>query len=732
MRIQHNIMAMNAYRNYNTNNSALSSNLEKLSSGYKINRAGDDAAGLAISEKMRAQISGLEQASNNVDDGISLVKTAEGALQEVQDMLNRMVELATQSANGPYDDSTDRANLQAEVDALTTEINRIADSSNFNGINLLDGSLETAAAQDAKTVTGNEGKVITSSILTSTVDDYDYTLHSDGVTAAAGSFTISLDQLSIDADHITETALKFTIGGAEVTVEAADADTDLTADDIADLLVDALNGTNGALVATVDGTLAYSEDGTYKAKVGDLVYAATKNNDGSITFTSTKVATAAGTDVGIQGTGADYDDLTGGVPDDQVAAAAVALDLNLDVSVEKATAAGGGTSTSTLNGTTNVGTISWDKAEKTTASQLGSAEFTIDTSKLQEGTVISILGDTKTITLDGSKVDGEDADIDLSGLDLTTDEGKTAAVRRIADAYGTSNDNVTVGVNASGNLTIAEKGNPTAKTVSADTVTDAAKTAMSTVDDFSAIISFTAPGKQVSSTLSDAETFVREGGSVKVGDQTFTFTRDPSSATAAANTTYVSIEDGLDGLKEAISTKFGNEVIGSIDNKDGNFTIHFAEGTDGLGVSYLGGNGLTLQIGDTSDSFNQLTVGINDMHAYAIGSVDAEGNLTTSISDISIGDSTSAQNAIQVIKDAINQVSSTRGKLGAVQNRLEHTSNNLSVMTENIQDAESTIRDTDIAEEMMAYTKNNILVQSAQAMLAQANQVPQGVLQLLQ
>ena len=141
MRIQHNIVAMNAYRNYNLNTSAVSKNLEKLSSGYKINRAGDDAAGLAISEKMRAQITGLDAASKNVKDGISLVKTAEGAMQEVQDMLNRMVSLATQSANGTYDNEVDRANLQKEVDALKEEINRIADSANFNGQKLLNGEL---------------------------------------------------------------------------------------------------------------------------------------------------------------------------------------------------------------------------------------------------------------------------------------------------------------------------------------------------------------------------------------------------------------------------------------------------------------------------------------------------------------------------------------------------------------------------------------------------------------
>ena len=141
MRIQHNIMAMSAYRNYTNNVSAMKKNLEKLSSGYKINRAGDDAAGLAISEKMRAQITGLETAQKNAKDGISLVQTAEGALTEVHDMLNRMVELATQSANGTYDNTTDRYQMQKEVNQLLEEIDRIADSSNFNGINLLDGTL---------------------------------------------------------------------------------------------------------------------------------------------------------------------------------------------------------------------------------------------------------------------------------------------------------------------------------------------------------------------------------------------------------------------------------------------------------------------------------------------------------------------------------------------------------------------------------------------------------------
>ena len=145
--------------------------------------------------------------------------------------------------------------------------------------------------------------------------------------------------------------------------------------------------------------------------------------------------------------------------------------------------------------------------------------------------------------------------------------------------------------------------------------------------------------------------------------------------------------------------------------------INFKASTTGV----AGSGGLQLQIGDTSDSFNQLNVVVGDLHAKAIG-----------VAGVDISSIDGATAAIDDIKNAINAVSGIRGKLGATQNRLEHTANNLSVMTENIQDAESTIRDTDVADEMMAYTKNNILIQSAQAMLAQANSVPQGVLQLLQ
>jgi flagellin len=139
MIIQHNIMALNAHRQLSANNTSLQKNIEKLSSGFKINRAGDDASGLAISEKMRAQIAGLEVAQNNAQDGISLIQTAEGALTEVHSMLNRMVELAEKSANGTIQDDVDRDAIQKEVDDLLLEIDRISQATNFNGIELLGG-----------------------------------------------------------------------------------------------------------------------------------------------------------------------------------------------------------------------------------------------------------------------------------------------------------------------------------------------------------------------------------------------------------------------------------------------------------------------------------------------------------------------------------------------------------------------------------------------------------------
>ena len=152
MIVQHNLSAMNSNRLLGVNNSQLSKNLEKLSSGYAINRAGDNAAGLAISEKMRAQIAGLEQASTNAEDGISMAQTFEGALEETDAILQRMKTLATQSANGSYDDDVDRAAIQLEYDQLVEELDQIADT-DFNGVMIINNETAAGAANTAGDVT---------------------------------------------------------------------------------------------------------------------------------------------------------------------------------------------------------------------------------------------------------------------------------------------------------------------------------------------------------------------------------------------------------------------------------------------------------------------------------------------------------------------------------------------------------------------------------------------------
>ena len=406
MRIQHNISALNAHRQLGSNQTAIGKNLEKLSSGYRINRAGDDAAGLAISEKMRSQIKGLETAQKNAQDGISLVQTAEGALTEVHSMLNRMTELATQSANGTYQDTTDREALQKEVDALSSEIDRIAKTTNFNGIKLLDGSIGAGKTTNANWdgasgLSGITGKV--------TVTDI------KGTSITAGS-------------NVKVSGTGVTSGEIAVTVAGAGGDSKTTIINLNDYL-------------------------TFKTGTGE---------------------------VGSTGT----------------------LDL------------------------TSVG--------------LGRVDFTVSS-----GTV-----------------SGGDLAAGLSGL------------------------------------------------------------------------------------LNGGETFVSGTG---------------------------------------------------------------------------GGGSLSLQVGDSSESEQKVTVSVGSMSAKSLG-----------LAGLDVSNQTGASSAINTIKDAINKVSSQRADLGAVQNRLDHTINNLGVTAENMTAAESRIRDVDMAKEMMEFTKNNILSQAATSMLAQANQTPQGVLQLLQ
>jgi flagellin len=171
MVIQHNISALNSYRNLTVNQNALSKNLEKLSSGYKINRAADDAAGLAISESMRSKINGLTQAEANANDAVGLIQTEEGALTETHSMLQRMTTLATQAANGTYsrkdEGQTARSSIQAEMDELAKEITRIATSTTYNGLSPLNNTsqVQLQIGPTSKEILNVTGMVMTASKL---------------------------------------------------------------------------------------------------------------------------------------------------------------------------------------------------------------------------------------------------------------------------------------------------------------------------------------------------------------------------------------------------------------------------------------------------------------------------------------------------------------------------------------------------------------------------------------
>ena len=221
MVVQHNLQAMNANRMLNITTGSQSKSAEKLSSGYRINRAADDAAGLSISEKMRKQIRGLDQASTNAEDGVSAVQTAEGALTEVHSMLQRMNELAVQASNGP-NSKTDRDAIQSEIDQLTTEIDRVAETTKFNETYLLKGDANGATkkiyleAHDA----GLKGKLTDNGDGTATFV-MDELKAGDSVTIAGKSYTIGSTKAEVEAEftkQVTQKDDKFTVNGKEITI----------------------------------------------------------------------------------------------------------------------------------------------------------------------------------------------------------------------------------------------------------------------------------------------------------------------------------------------------------------------------------------------------------------------------------------------------------------------------------------------------------------------------------
>ena len=714
MVVRTNTMALNAYRQLGMNNAAVTKSLEKLSSGFRINRAGDDAAGLAISEKMKAQIKGLETASANAQDGISLIQTAEGNLNEVHDMLNRMVELATKSANGTYT-STERDALQDEVDQLLDEIDRISQSANFNGAKLLDGSLaannafmsSNISVSDAVSNTIMYGDSLGVSTVTTHVNSgtvqskqepkfsinlADFTAKLPADTTADKDYTVSLGQ----------------IGGANV--EIYDATGNLSTTGLATgIKFTMTSGTTQAAEKTAnDIGLLYDN----KVAVIDNAVYTIANTNGKLTFTYAGAKDAAGAFVD--------KDADGGAPTDAMKAPTGDVSVTIgtggttsnryDCHITEITDPQAGGDINRAGASLKLTQDIIDRGSLT----IGDTTFVFDKTKESDDADTPLGGGNKTGTVTiGIK--------DLSGSELlqkVTEQMSHCTVTVTKNVGGTDTDftfNVGRG-NATDTIEIEEA-------VQADPDDYGKFTADELKQAFSQTVQ-AANAKAVATLSKDSEgNFVNfsAGNTLTIGSTTYTFSGENSDGNN------IQIGDTAVDTLNNIKAKLGSTYNVTVDETNGKITIENKSKTPKEFGEFeytarkVDDGGLTLQIGDTADDFNKMTVAVENMSAKGLG-----------LGGLNITSEKLSSEAIDKVKTAINTVSTARAGMGALQNRLEHTINNLDVAVENLSAANSRIRDTDMAKEMMNYTKMNVLVQSAQAMLAQANQQPQSVLQLLQ
>ena len=538
MVVQHNMSAMNANRNLGVTTGMQAKSSEKLSSGYKINRAADDAAGLSISEKMRSQIRGLNKASDNAQDGISLIQTAEGALNESHSILQRMRELSVQASNGTETDD-DREAVQNEISQLQEELTRISETTEFNTMKLLDGSQSGSTSS-----TGSGPKF---GVVDATLDGALVTSNVKGIKVATAASTT-------------------TKAGQETAIWAADGKT---------------------LTLNLSKNKVYTQD-----EIDDLI-ANAKQEDST--------ATGAPAEVKVS--------LKNGI-------------FNADADTTAGTATVGGVKAvsddGTVTGFVGADTISF------TANKYGT-EF--------NNTVFKFAFDKAA----GKEEVETNTAIEISGTNTVTEGQYTIHL-------------------AAG------------KEYTAEDLEDILKTA-----------GFDFDVKLSGNTPDEPNTLFATSGASSVSDITM-------GDTAGA---------GL-GSTDAMWGQAGYDSVSS-------------------------GAGITLQIG--ANEGQTMSFSIVDMSARALG---VDGN------KVDLSTQSGAQKATTTIDAAIKKVSAQRGKMGAIQNRLEHTISNLDTAAENTQTAESRIRDTDMAEEMVEYSKNNILAQAGQSMLAQANQSTQGVLSLLQ
>ncbi len=632
MVVQHNMNALNAYNKLNTNVSGLKKSSEKLSSGYRINRAGDDAAGLAISEKMRSQIRGLSQAKRNSQDGISMIQTFEGAAQETHSILQRMKELAAESANGTYDNATDRAAIQLEFDQLNDELNQIADT-DFNGTIVLNGG---QMSDGLKQVNG----------------EFNY------ATAERDSKQLSKTDINLlDAQNFDNKGTLKTIADdvwKEISNEAWDRS----------------KSTNNQGPDSVDVTLQYDK---------------TKNE-----WTVTGATN-----------GADSDKLEAKATDNGGFELKTKAGLKIaNVIVDETSLKNGDSITLTLNNPAS-GVAAPTNAGATQTAQANWAQN----------------GDTK---------DAKDYDVTVAIDGYVTDDTMTPAIKSILDAI----DGAQLDVTYASTKALADKATTMKLTLSDGT------SVTGILGDGSTNSGILAAGSTI--TLKDGTQFQAKinNGAIEIydnkdGDNLIaTITPGAHAATEKTSGT-LSYKLGME-YKNYDTSKLPTVEVKSPDSSAVSNSNSFKNSTARMTYS----DHLVLQTGARTKDSVDFTFQYNTDGSADMGTLKANLNISAradglNTENLSLATQDDANYAIDQIDKAINKVSMVRASFGSIQNRLEHKIENLTTTTENLTEAESTIRDTDMASEMLNYTKYNILQQAAQSMLAQANQQPQSVLQLL-
>lgn len=736
MKINNNIQALNAYRNLYQNQQATSKNLEKLSSGLRINRAADDAAGLAISEKMRSQIRGLKMAERNAMDGISLLQTSEGAMQEVHAMLQRMRELAVQGANDTNTDQ-DREEIQKEINQLLTEVDSIADKTEFNSRKLLNGESAILSnfseGNNAANLT-SEPKVTNSLLKSGTYglsvmepengfimknivqpaaglnEKSDITFTDRNSANQLGTYTINVRNFNPEvpsaaievvgpdglprgekvSEKVGEPGSSVSIGGLTIPLDTIDrSGTAKVSLEAAANFAVWQQDTESSKFSTIDFNKRIT---TINGKIthGGMEFKFDSSIKTSMPFFND--SERAGLDKAVE--------LLSGME----AAGFPASDPEEIRSLieEQVLQSYNGAAVRNVENYTDLSTPLKDTINTVINSLLGQQEI-----KDQ----IAAINEELNVTADEIKK----FETEIERLENTEE---IENLRRVEKEL----------IEADNQLKLANEGVTTSQELfnraeieltEAEKYRDSLKADNENKDLAEEAVIKAVAAKEEANTDKNAKQSALEKAIIIQFDSIAEVTNKEVAASGllaqlSVNLTELNSSNEIAVLLSTDLNKLNAELT-ALDNIFSDAASSVSGGTEFAIIN----NALAFQIGPNTNQ--NVLIDVPELNIVQLG-----------IDNINVKTQQSANDAIFSIDAAIQEVSSIRSMLGAVQNRMEHTINNLQVTHENLTSSESRIRDADMALEMTEFTRNNILNQSATAMLAQANQLPQGVLQLLQ